>query len=61
MANVAGTGSCPMATSATKILGYACITPLIVKNKLIKRVITTTKDIAPSYTQPNKNDTQYRY
>jgi len=49
-----------METSATKILGYACTTPLIVKNNLVKRVIIT-KDIAPSCMQLNNNDTQYRY
>lgn len=49
-----------MATSATKTPGYACATPQIDKNNLMKRVIIT-KDIAPSCMQLNNNDTQYRY
>jgi len=50
-----------MATSATKTPSYACTTLLIdKKNNLMKRVIIT-KDIAPSCTQLNNNDTQYRY
>jgi hypothetical protein len=61
MANVTGSGSCPVAISATKIFGYARITSLIVKNNFVNRIIIITKDIAPSCMQLNRNDTQYRY
>jgi hypothetical protein len=59
MANVTGSVSRPLATSGTKTFGYACITPLIVKKHFINRVIR--KVIAPSCTQLNRDDIQYRY
>jgi len=60
MANVSGTGYCPMATSTSKAHDYACTTPLNVKNNLMESVVIT-KDITPSCMQLNNNDTQYRY